>query len=157
MKKKIIAVVAILLCVGTVNVFAFGIGVQAGGTFGTGVGGGAALTFSFGHPWYFAVDFGFGDNSFGVGVTGDYWFYNPTITGPLSFYIGGGIFGSVWLGDNVAFTVGGRIPIGLDLKLAKNVIELYLQVAPGFGARIASNSGGFYWTIPVNLGVRFWF
>ncbi|MDR1748212.1 MAG: hypothetical protein LBR47_04055 [Spirochaetaceae bacterium] len=159
MGKKLIVLAAALFCIGTVNLFAWGIGAQLGGAISDHSGGNAAITFKLDDiPWVFAVDGSFGPNRFNIGVTADMWVINPNIVGPLNFYVGWGLFGGIGIYDSdVSFVAGGRVPIGLNAFFFNDFFEPYLQIAPGIGVHAGSDGVGLYWYIPINLGFRFWF
>ena len=95
--KKLLSVLAVLFVLGTTNVFAFGIGVQGGANLGAGSGS-AAVTFKLDSaPWIFAADGAFYSEYVALGVTADMWLANKSIAGPLNYFYGWGINGSVGL------------------------------------------------------------
>lgn len=155
MKKIVMVLIVAALC--CTSVFAFGIGVQGGGTIsGNGFGGGAAITFKLDSaPWVFAVDASFGNSSY-IGISADNWVVNKALASPLNYFIGWGIGGSLGIGNSFNLNLVGRIPLGLNLFIANKIIEPYLQAVPSFGVHIGSTTG-FYWAIPLNIGLRFWF
>jgi len=155
--KKLTVVLALLLVLTTTSVFALGIGAQAGYVGG---GAGGALTFKLDDaPWLFALD----ANSFvplSIGLTADMWLANNTLAGPLNYYYGWGLAGSVALGDLGLF-VGARALVGLNIFVLDNFLEFYLQAAwqPGIDLRLGNNFSvkPVFESFPVNLGFRFWF
>ena len=161
MNKKIFIVAALLMVVCVGGAFAWGIGIQGGG--GYPPFGGAALTFKLDSvPLVFATNFNFGNNGFGIGLTGDYWFLNDNIVGPLNWFIGAGA--GISLGgfdDNFILGLEGRLPIGLNMYLVDGFIEPYLQVVPSVRLNILPRIGGSFpedfLGFAANLGIRFWF
>lgn len=152
---KRFCMVLILAAICCTSIFAFGIGLQAGGTVnGSGFSGAGAITFKLDSaPWVFAVNGGYG----WFGITADQWMVNKAIASPLNYFIGWGIGGGLTIGDYNSVNIAARLPIGLNMFLANDFIEPYLQIAPSFGVSFVFSSGiGFYWSIPINLGLRFW-
>ena len=154
--KKLFSVLAVLFVLGTVNVFALGIGAQAGYTVNGAPSG--ALTFKVDKvPCVFAVNADIGDYT-AVGITADWWIANPVIEGTWHYYYGVGLAGSfaVGGGDGAIF-VGGRALVGTNVFLINNFLELYLQAAWQPGIVIHDGIHPTYNQIPVNVGFRFWF
>lgn len=157
MNKKIAIIMAILLVFSVGSIFAFGIGAQGGANVGRSTTGSAALTFKLDDvPFVFAVTARFGD-SMAVGVTADLWMSNANFAGPLNYFYGIGGYGTIVLGDNVAFSGGVRVPLGINMFVLEKFIEPYLMVAPSFGVNLAKGAELFDWFFPVNFGIRFWF
>ncbi|MBQ5780795.1 MAG: hypothetical protein IIW10_02455 [Spirochaetaceae bacterium] len=165
MNKKILAL-ALACIVGTSSLFAWGIGIQGGGAPGANFGGGGAITFKTDNlPVVWAVDLGFGSQWFSAGVTADWWILNKPIVGIWNWYFGVGAYVGVniWNNDYFGINVGGRIPIGMNWMLFNNKFEIYLQAAAQLGASIGISAGYgdhfdiFHWSVPINLGIRFWF
>ena len=159
--KKLFSVLAVLFVLGTVNVFALGIGPQGGYTVG-GAGNGA-LTFKVDSiPCVFAVTADIG-NVTSVGLTADWWVANPKIEGTWGYYYGLGLAGSAVVGnDSGAMFAGGRALVGTNVFFINNFIELYLQIAwqPGVAIAGGGGNGGIHPVLnqfPINLGLRFWF
>jgi hypothetical protein len=93
---------------------------------------------------------------FGIGATGDYYFVDKAIVGPLHWFLGVGGFLNAWFGDSANLGLGLRVPIGLSWHIIKP-IELFLDFAPGIG--VSFNAGGVwgpYWAGALELGLRFW-
>ncbi|MDR2897258.1 MAG: hypothetical protein LBU99_00475 [Spirochaetaceae bacterium] len=161
MAKKLLVLTALLLCIGTMSLSAIGIGIQGGGGYGGygragGALGGAAITFKLDDiPWVFAVDATIRGSGFGIGLTADMWVINQPVVGPLNFFAGWGLFGSVFISNSPSFAVGARLVAGLNMFLLDGFLEPYIQVAPGIGLHISPI--GLYWNIPANIGIRFWF
>lgn len=161
--KKLIAVLAVLLAIGTTSVFAkgssksFAIGAQVGYPLG------GALTFKVPSvPCVFALDFAGSSNSFGIGLTADWWAANPTISGTWGYYYGLGLYAGLGVaGDFISVALGPRAVIGTNVFLIDRFLELYLQGGwqPTFYVNTWEN-GGFGWNFTNffgNLGFRFWF
>lgn len=152
--KKIVLVTVFSLIIGTTSLSAVGIGIQGGINVGPSTGGGLSVTFKLNNPWVFAVNLSLGD-SIGVGVSADQWVLNNTIVGPLKWFVGWGLYGNLVIGDNFGFGGGARIPLGLNMYFANGFIEPYIQLAVGLGVSFFDNLS-FDWSIPINLGIRFW-
>jgi hypothetical protein len=156
MKKKILTLT--LACIlGTTVLFATGLGIQGGTDVANSGTSNIDVTFKLNKcPLIFAI----GIPSFdplSVGVTGDYWLVNENLAGPVNYFIGIGGFSSIYVDDDVlGFTVGPRLPIGINTFFAKNVLELYLQMAPGLGISI-NNGITTDFVCPLNCGLRAWF
>lgn len=154
--KKLFSVLAVLFVLGTVNVFALGIGPQGG--YDVGGSPTADLTFKLDStPFVFAAGAKLGKDT-SIGVTADYWLANPKIEGTWGYYYGVGAAANMHVtGEAGRFFVGGRALIGTNVYVLDKFIELYLQLAwqPGIGI---NNEGiGYEHSFPVNLGLRFWF
>lgn len=155
MNKKILIVAALLMVVCVGGAFAWGIGIQGG--YGYPPFGSGALTFKLDSvPFVFATNFTF-DGGFGIGLTGDYWFLNDNIVGPLNWFIGAGA--GISLGgfsDEFMLGLEGRLPIGLNMYLVDGFIEPYVQVVPAAGLNILPKTN-FRFGFSGNIGIRFWF
>ena len=157
--KKRIALAALMLCIACASIFAFGIGVQGGTDVAKHGVTGVAVTFKLSSiPLLFAVEIPSFD-PFALGVSADYWIVNPAIIGnsalSLNWYIGAGIFGDFFIGDDFYAGLGARVPIGINLFFLKQILELYLQVAPGVEFEVG-NGFDVGFTCPVNYGLRVW-
>lgn len=163
--KKLFSVLAVLAVMGTANIFAMGIGAQAGYVAGNnGVGG--ALTFKLDKsPLIFAVDGAAGNSYFTAGVTADYWLANPKIESTWGYFYGIGAAAGVSFWDNgngLAIDLAPRVVLGTNIFVLDRKLELYLQGAwqPTFGIAINGtySDAGFQWCrFPINAGFRFWF
>lgn len=159
MNKKILIVAALLMVVCVGGAFAWGIGIQGGG--GYPPYGSLALTFKLDSvPFVFATNFTF-DSGFGIGLTGDYWFLNDNIVGPLNWFLGAGFGVSMGFQDPFSFGLEARLPVGLNMYFLDGFIEPYIQAVPSVRLRILPEIGkefpkdflGF----AGNIGIRFWF
>ena len=183
MNKKIIAVLAMLLGLGTASTFAVtGIGLQSGYTAGN-VNTGFPLTVTFKLqqlPCVFAVDVGLGSGAFSIGGTADWWAANPKINVKGAngkwrwFYAFGAAVGfSSWettkhdsnkgvytTGNATWIAVAPRAVIGTNYFLTGNW-EVYGQAAfqPTFNIGFGDYASGLNmgWYFPVNVGFRYWF
>ena len=159
--KKLFSVLAVLFVLGTVNVFALGIGPQGGYTVsgaGTGTGSGA-LTFKIDSvPCVFAVTADLGKVT-AVGITADWWVANPVIEQTWHYYYGLGLAGSFVVSSDVGgIFAGGRAVVGTNVFLLNNFVELYLQAAWQPGVSIVNDQmHGVFDSFPVNIGLRLWF
>ena len=168
--KKLTIVIALVAILGVGTAFAdnrpsgFGIGVVSGGSsawggtvsFDTSLGLALAAADTY---WGIRVG-GFGGTLF-VGVTGDFLtFMSGSFGGgPFGFYIDGGLFGNVWLGNNIALGGGARLPIGLSFNF-NDFIDIWLAVVPAVGVHVTTGGGdalrlGGGWG--PELGLRVWF
>ncbi len=162
--KKLFSVLAVLFVLGTVNVFALGIGPQGGTTPGGAAGTGGLTLKIDGVPCVFGITAELG-KPLALGVTADWWIANPKIEMTWGYYYGVGLAGSINVGDGGGdMFAGGRILIGTNVFLLNNFIELYLQGAWEPGIKIYSNKNANHSGIkgetgrfPINLGLRFWF
>lgn len=156
MNKKIIALLLVVALASTGAVFAkTGLGIQGGYTVGG--FGGAALTFKVDSlPCVFAADFYIGD-SFGLGLTADWWIQNPKIEGTWGWFYGVGLAGSLYLGNTIGLAVAPRALIGTNVFFIDNFLEFYLQGAwqPTLG--ILPSISFDLVSFPINAGIRFWF
>lgn len=152
--KKLATVLTLLLLVGSVNLFAFGIGVQGG--YGIS-GGGGAVTFKLDNlPYVFAANISSGGDTLYVSGSGDYWFKTGNLAGPVNYFIGAGLGLGVGLGNNLVLNAAFRVPIGINAYFLNDFIEPYFQLVPALGASILPNIG-LYWDVGANIGLRFWF
>lgn len=156
MNKKIIALLLVVALASTGAVFAkTGLGIQGGYTVGG--FGSAALTFKVDSlPCVFAADFYLG-NSFGLGLTADWWIANPKIEGTWGWYYGVGLAGTIHLGDIFALAVGPRALVGTNVFFIDNFLEFYVQAAWQPVLSIVPDFGFGWKSFPINAGFRFWF
>jgi hypothetical protein len=171
--KKALILTSALLGTGMAQAFALGIGAQTGGMYrggGTprdGFSWNAAFTLKGDYaPWALAVDFFLQENRFDMGLTADLWLGEERIEEPFYWFWGFGLSGSAHFVGDRALYGGIRVPVGVYASLAERFIEPYLQIAPGAGLNIdtdtSSDTAGnqkrmrLFWSVPVNLGVRFW-
>jgi hypothetical protein len=85
-------------------------------------------------------------------ITGDWWLKAGGISGsPLGYYVAVG--GFVTLPD---FTFGVRIPLGLQLWLIGDLLELFIEAVPYAGLDLTPSTVGIY-GVGLGAGFRFWF
>lgn len=164
MNKKILIVVALLMVVCVGGAFAWGIGIQGG--WNMGIPGNVAITFKLDQlPLIFAGNFYVGDHLFAVGLTGDYWFLNDNIVGPLNWFIGAGAGIAIRIYDDgyehkkekTHFGISGRVPVGLNMMLPAGPVEIepYVQLVPQLWLSIVPFYPDF--DLDANIGIRFHF
>lgn len=158
-KTCITAIILSFACV--MYASAFGIGLQLDGNYGySGSGGGASVAFKLDEvPLYFAANVSGGQYyGFGAGLTGDYWFFDKTITKelPIKWFFGVGFYAAFYSQTGTSLSVGARLPIGVNAFFADNVVEPYLMIAPQLGVAFGDNWHFPDWSLPLALGVRFW-
>jgi hypothetical protein len=112
-------------------------------------------------PVYWGIYAHLSQYGFGVGATGDYYFIDSTLVNfgggsRLGWYLGLGGFADInfWQ-SGLAFDVGARVPIGLSWFIIPSA-ELFVDVAPGIGLGVGGGGPGLYWTLPAEIGLRFW-
>ncbi len=164
MKKKLSVLLASLLVIGSANLFAFGIGLQANANAGEVFAPGIALTFKLDSvPLVFAANWNAGETVQTYGLTGDYWAINKSLThigkANINWFFGVGFFlNMTFIQDSdVQVSTGVRLPIGLNMFVADGFIEPFIQIAPSFGVRFVPSLGaeGLFW--PMSAGFRIWF
>lgn len=159
MKKRLIAVLVLLLVAGTTSVFALGIGVQGGYT--GGIADGALTIKPDGSNLIFAVNGYLGSNATWIGVAADDWIANKALAKPVNYFYGVGAAGGISFGGNtLSAGVYGRLVAGLNVYVLDNFLEIYLQGAwqPGVVIALGNNTGvdPVIANFPVNVGLRFW-
>lgn len=157
MNKKILFAAAVMMVACVAGVFAFGIGIQGG--YNLGVPGNVAVTFKLDSvPLIFAGNFYIGDNLFAVGLTGDYWILNDNIVGPLNWFVGAGLGATIAIPDDgdLGFWAAARVPVGLNMFLANDVIEPYIQIVPMLALHFMPSFSPDF-DLDANIGIRFWF
>jgi hypothetical protein len=160
MGKKIL--VLVILGAGiTMGAYSFGSGIQFNGNASDVFSPGVALSLSPKESTHFALNWYFGSENI-LGMTADFWLFNPQIAsfgaGSLHFFLGGGLYTNMLISLNdFDFKAGVRFPLGLNIKLANDVVEIYVQGAPSIGLRFYPSLGGDRFFVPFALGGRFWF
>lgn len=152
MKKILLSLCLIIL--GLSPLLGFGIGVQGGGTLGSSIPGtNAMITFK---PDNSNLIFGLGadfSREIALGVSADYWFRNDPLGDIVYWYLGLGIYGGLRTGETTQFAIAARLPIGLNLFVFENFLELYLEGAPAIGVGTQIPAFG----VQIALGLRLWF
>lgn len=112
--KKIGVTLALLILIGSANLFSLGgLGVQIGGAPGSTAVGGFAVTFK---PdtmnWVFGADLGFSSNIFAIAAFADTWLLEKpvveTTAGPITWYAGWGAYANVFLIEGYDFKSWGK-------------------------------------------------
>lgn len=157
--KKLLSVFAILIALGTANVFAAtGIGLQAGPVVtNNGVAFDGAVTFKIDSlPWVFAVDIP-SFNPFAIGITADYWIGSSKIQQNWGWFYGAGAAIALYTGSYPIFGIGARCFIGTNVYLINKFLELYADIAWQPMIYIHNGVSANLLNFPVNVGFRFWF
>jgi len=178
MAKKGLLVLVLAAIIATGTVFAdhpdgTGIGVVAGYSFGAATGSGSTgdlglgLSLKFaGLPVFWTVKVAINPYAFGIGLAGDFYFIDSLIVPDigLSWFLGAGAFVDWVTAPIIEFNYidfGVRVPVGVSWLIVPEW-EVFFDVTPSFGLGLASIAGlgsgaAFFWSIPLELGVRFWF
>ena len=172
--KKLFFVLLIGILISTA-VFAdhegLGVGIIGGGGFGSHHGYGyAGLSLKVPSlPIFWGIYPAFYGSGFGVGVTGDFYFFDDNLieqkmTGDdgsyypfkLDWFLGVGGFVDLHMWKNgLSADLGVRVPIGLSWHIIKQ-LELFLDIAPGIGVYMGPGGVGLHWAGAAELGLRFW-
>ena len=136
MNRKVFVLSAAIMAACMTGASAFGIGLQGNWNAGSVFAPGVSVTFKADPvPLYFAANYDFTGPVFGL--TGDYWIFNNGITNigssSLNWFLGVGFYANLAFQNSSPFTCGLRVPVGLNMLIAKGVFEPYLQIAPSFG------------------------
>ncbi len=155
--KKLIAVLVLGLLIGTASIFAFGIGFQVGPTINGGFyNTNVALTFKLDSaPWVFAVDGNIWGGGARIALSADQWVVMKSIAKPINFFLAWGLYVGLSTSGRL-FSVGARLPLGLNLYVLDGLLEPFFQIVPSIGIGIGSDIG-LEWGVAGNLGLRFWF
>ncbi len=155
MKKILILVLIALIGVSTAAFAAgnFAIGGE-GALYFAGTGGlpsGAMLTLKLPQ---FPLMLGIGVTfPLSIGVTADYWIAHGNIVSIFDWYVGVGGYASVDVSP-VDVSVGGRVPIGLQIWPFGKTLEIFVEAAPAVGVSFIPTA--FSWHVQGALGLRFW-
>ena len=156
--KKILIVVFAIMLLATSGAFAKGTGWAIGGEgslYLAGSGGLPASAMFLFHIPKIPLMFGVGISSpFGVGITADYWFAHGNLVSFLDWYAGVVAYAKIFT-DPSNVTLGGRVPIGLQVWHFGQSLEIFLEVAPAIGVSVSPTE--FEWHLQAALGLRFWF
>ncbi|MDR1231312.1 MAG: hypothetical protein LBK61_07920 [Spirochaetaceae bacterium] len=150
--KRVLVLSAVLFTAFTIETYALGLGLQGG------VGGSGGLSFliSPNEQAHGAVTWNFDAGMLGGSV--DYWFWNQQLTalgpGQLSFFLGGGAYAEIVLGDSFGLDAGLRVPVGLDWR--SGPVDVFLQIFPLIGLSLIPSPGFGGVNVGGSLGVRFW-
>jgi len=162
-KIKTLAATIILCTAIVTRAHSFGVGAQFNFSTGEIFAPGAALVISPSDMTHLAVnwylDF---DNVNIIGLTLDMCPVMLQIAdfnaGSFNFTLGAGLFATMVFADDRGFNGGLRIPVGLNILMARKVFEIYGHVAPSFGVHflpsLKLSSQPFF---PTAIGIRLWF
>jgi len=161
-KFKAILVAVILCVITTANVHSFGLGAQLNFSAGEIFAPGASLVVSPTDMTHLAInwflDF---ENTNIIGLTLDVIPLNLPLAvfraGSFNFTLGLGLFTNIIFSGNPGIASGLRLPVGFNLLLGRNVIEIYTHIAPSFGISFLPRLGFSNAFFPIALGVRIWF
>ena len=162
MKIKTLIAVVILSLVVITMAHSFGLGAQlnfsAGGIFAPG----AALVISPSDMTHLAINWYLDFDQVNIiGLTLDVCPLTLPITtfkaGSLNFTLGVGLFANIIFTDDPGFDGGLRIPVGLNVLLARDIFEVYTHIAPSFGVHFLPSLGLSKPFFPIALGARVWF
>lgn len=162
MKRNIKAgIVLALLIGGSIPVFAHAVGLQlVAAPDASGAGYGPALTFKLNStPFIFGVDFSVHGNDLSLGATADKWMIHELITDdlPVMWGLGWGVYGHLGMSKETSVSFGGRFPVFIDAFFRDGTLEPFLQIAPSVGIAVAPVLDFPDWSIPVSIGLRYWF
>jgi len=151
MSRKIVLVIALALAVTAGASAEISIGAEYM-FYTTGLSHNALLTLrAWPAPFQLGVGATFGSAP-SFSITGDWWLKAGGISGsPLGYYVAVG--GFVTLPD---FTFGARIPLGLQLWLIGDLLELFIEAVPYAGLDLTPSTVGIY-GVGLGAGFRFWF
>ena len=158
--KKYIFVFVLTASVSTAT-WALGFGVQGSIVASDSMTSSLALAISPNRSMHMTLDWNIGDGQdhFNrVGLTFDWWLTDfANVRTMFYFFLGAGLYGSlIFEDDNFNFGSGLRVPFGLSAGFANDHVELYLQAVPTIGLIFKPTLKTDDFTMPVNLGVRFW-
>jgi hypothetical protein len=150
MKKAIVLALALTLaCAAGASAFEIGIGAEYL-WYTPGLASNALLSLR-AWPAPFQLGLGFAPGP-SFSITGDWWLKAGGISGsPLGYYVAVG--GFVTLPD---VTFGARVPIGLQLWLIGDLLELFIEAVPYAGLDVMPSTTGIY-GVGLGAGFRFWF
>ena len=152
MKKSIVlALVVFLACAAAASAFEVAVGAEYM-FYTTGLSHNALLSVRL---WPSPFQLGLGA-TFGsapsFSLTGDWWLKAGGISGsPLGYYLAVG--GFVTLPE---VTFGARLPLGLQVWLVGDLLELFIEAVPYAGLDVAPSTTGIY-GVGLGAGFRFWF
>jgi hypothetical protein len=160
MKRILLLSLIVLLSVAT-GAFAakgrgFAIGAEAASTNFNSWGGMLTLHMS-DVPLYFALGGYVDKQDFGLDLKADYWLGHGSLLRGLDWYFGLGGYFSLQVQPSSNFSLGLRIPIGLQIWPMGELLEIFFEAAPAWIP--FSNNGvslGSFALQPA-LGFRIWF
>ena len=156
--------IAFILCMAAVTrLHSFGVGLQvnlrAGDIFAPGI----ALAFSPSSKTHIAANWNIAADELNIiGLTLDAVpLALPLVSSRMAtfnFTLGVGLYANMVFqsGSDNGFNGGVRVPIGFNVMLLQNVLEVYTHVAPSFGVDFIPSIGFAKPFFPIALGVRLW-
>ncbi|TFG81579.1 MAG: hypothetical protein E4H20_09525 [Spirochaetales bacterium] len=103
-------------------------------------------------PFLMGIGFNLGEQQSTFGFTGDWWIVNQNLFSFINYYLGPGFY----IGYGTDLTLGGRLPIGLNVYPVKN-FELFLEVAPTLAVGLGDTVTFPVFGVQGAFGLRFWF
>jgi hypothetical protein len=156
--KRVLLILVVLLAFAVPSIFAEAVGGGLSYGLDTGTGGGTFL-FSIDPVPFTMVGINIrmsGDN-LTLGLTDDYWIANKTLSGIFKYYVGIGFYAGLGTGgDQIAFDLGVRAPIGLQAFIL-DPLELFIEIAPAAGFTLSPVFSFPNFGFQGLVGARFWF
>jgi hypothetical protein len=78
-------------------------------------------------------------------------------SGSLNLTLGVGAYANIVLKEDPDYNGGVRIPIGVNLLMGGNVLEIFTHVAPSFGVSFLPQISLDKAFFPIAIGARIWF
>ena len=76
-------------------------------------------------------------------ISADYRIIQTHLIEFLNIYLGIGAYAQVFTGGGGNFNLGGRIPVGINVYMLKNVVEIFFEVVPTIRFWSELGFGGF--------------
>ena len=156
MKKKVVLLVAVLAIgvTGFVSAETYGVGASFGVDPVGGLPQQAMLSFKLPQtPLLWGLGAQIGEDTFNVGITGDYWLYTTNLVSFVNLYVGPGFYAAL----PEPFELGGRVPVGINAYPIE-VFEIYFELAPTLVLLSTGDSFQFPdFGLQGAFGFRFWF
>jgi len=108
-------------------------------------------------PLFFGVGGVFESGGSAIDATVDYWFLHNHLSGKLDLYIGIGGYLAFGTGSESSFSLGARLPVGLQIWPAGSVLEIFLEVAPAWIPITGSGTSLSTFELQPAAGLRIWF
>lgn len=164
MKKLAIVLVALLAVSSAVyadHPNKLGVGIVGGSGYGsvaTGGDIGLALKLT-SMPIYWQLNIHLSEGYFGLGITGDKYFYDQNLfregAFKLDWFLGLGGYANLGLGSgSTSASLGARLPLGLSWHATKE-LELWVGAVPSLGVGIIPFNFP-NWNIGGEVGIRVW-
>jgi hypothetical protein len=108
-------------------------------------------------PVYWGANVRIGEG-FGLGLSADWHIYETSFIETdkidLDFFIGPGLFGNFYFGNNFFLNAGIRVPVGVSFGAFK-FLEIFVQGVPNVGLNV--NPMKFFFGLGAEGGIRIWF